>query len=130
MSDNKEKVAIGKAENQPMPCDSPSFQCKEPLLPLKPPAIARKLSIASNNSMTRNGHRDGIARTGSSHGASCRRLPDRSCDLLIGPGLSARDLLQCLPHLALKGRRLHVQREAAYGCASVEALEKTRDRLL
>ena len=91
-----------------MPCDSRSLQRKEPLLPLKTPAIARKLPITSNDSMTRNGHCNGISGTGSSHGASCRRLPDRSCDLLIGPGLSARDLLQCLPHLALKGRRLQV----------------------
>ena len=91
-----------------MPCGSRSFQRKKPLLPLKPPAIVRKLSIASNNSMTRNGHCNGITRTGSGHGASCRRLSARSRDLLIRSGLSTRNLLQCLPHLAMKDRRLHV----------------------
>jgi hypothetical protein len=105
------------------------LQRKKPLLPLKAPAISSEMPISSNDSMTRDGDRDGIAGAGSGHGASGRRLSDRSRDLLIGACLSARNLLQRLPNLALKNRRLHVQREVIYGCAPVEALEKTRDML-
>jgi hypothetical protein len=108
VADNKEKVTIGKAKNQPMTCGSRSFQGKKTLLPFKTPAIARKMSISSNHSMTRDGDCNGIAGTGSGQGASCRWLSNRSCDLLIGPGLSARNLLQRLPNFALKNRRLHI----------------------
>ena len=106
---------------------SRSLPRKQPLLPLQPPAISCERPICSNDSMTRNGDRDGIAGTGSSHGTSGRRLPDRARDLSIGPGLSARNLLQRLPHLALKRRRLHVQREGIYGGAPVEARETITD---
>lgn len=109
---------------------SRSLQIKELFFPVEPPAISCELPISSNDSMTRDGDRDGIAGTGSGHGASCRRLPDRSRDLSIGPCLSARNLLQRLPHLALKSRRLHVQREVIHGCPPVEALEKITDLLL
>ena len=73
--------------------------------------------------MTGDGDRDGIDGTGSGHGSSRRRLPDRSRDLLIRPGLSTRNLLQRLPHLTLKGRRSHVQREAIHGCTPAEVTE-------
>lgn len=106
-----------------------SLQLKQPLLPLIAPAIARTVSVASNDSMTRDGDRDGIAGTGPGHGASCRRLSDRSRDFLIGPGLSTGSLLQRLPNLALKHRRLHTQREVIHRCTPVEALEQETDVL-
>ena len=109
---------------------SRSFQRKKPLLPFKAPAISCEMPISSNDSMTRDGDRDGIAGTGSSHSASCRRLSDRSRDLLIGPCLSARNLLQRLPDPSLKSRRFHVQREVIPDFAPVEALEQTMDMFL
>jgi hypothetical protein len=69
-------VAIETTKNQPVTYGSPSFQRKQPLLPLKAPTIARTVSIASNDSMARNGDCDEIAGTGSGHGASCRWLSD------------------------------------------------------
>ena len=113
----------------PLRSGSRSLQLKKPLLPLQAPAIACKLSITSNDSMTWDGDCDGIAGTGPSHSASCRRLSDHSSDLLIGPGLSARNLLQRLPNLALKRRRLHVQREMIHGCTPVEELAQETDVL-
>jgi len=107
VADNKEKVIIGRTKDQPMTYGSRPFQRKKLLLPLKTPAIARKVSVASNDSMAWDGDRHGIAGTDSGHSARCRRLSDRSRDLLIGPGPSARNLLQRLPNLELKGRRLH-----------------------
>src|SRR4249920_1125474 len=56
--------------------DSRSFQRKQPVLPLQPPAITRKSPITSYGTMTRDGDRDGIAGAGSSHSASGRRLAD------------------------------------------------------
>lgn len=44
---------------------SRSFQRKQPLLPLQPPAITRKTPITSYGTVTRDGYRDRIADAGS-----------------------------------------------------------------
>jgi len=127
---SKDEVRARNRRPGTLLCGSRSFQHKKSFLSLKAPAISCEMPISSNDSMTRDGDRDGIAGTGSSHSAGCRRLSYRSRDLLIGPCLSARNLLQRLPDPSLKSRRFHVQREVIPDFAPVEALEQTMDMFL
>lgn len=109
---------------------SRSFQRQKPFLPLKTPAISRELTISSNDSMTRDRHRDLVRGASPGHSTSRRRLPNRPCNLLIGPSLPASNLLQRLPDLALKHGGLHGQRQEGCASCSGEALQDCADLFL
>ena len=93
------------------------------LLSRDSPAITAHPSAGADNPVTGNRERHGIGGAGVCNGTNGGRTADGCRYLFICARLAVRDGAERLPHLPLKGRRLHVERQLEPRALSFEVTD-------
>src|SRR5258708_23972096 len=102
------------------------FPCKQGLLALHTPRIARERAVVPHHAVTRNSDRQVVCGAGAGDGTDRFGRTDLLRDLRVGDGLTNRDVLERLPHTPLEGGAAHIERQIEAEGRSFDEADDTR----